>query len=268
MKLKYTIVALAATTLAANAAITVANYASGVAATAGTTGAADPTTQGWTANGTVTGFSHGLDSTIGGWRITDGTASQPYFYQNTMTVANASAMASQDWTATWTAATNADAVRSDGVPNGVNNYYIAPNQSRQNDNAMWIEVSGAFRYILTFKSDANDDLILSDGTTDFQITTANNQLSQELGTTVANYVTYTLNSVGGVVSLTDSLGGIHGAIATSGAASQDRVIFGAVSSGGQGSTTWNALDLQVVPEPSTTALLGLGGLALILRRRK
>ena len=31
---------------------------------------------------------------------------------------------------------------------------------------------------------------------------------------------------------------------------------------------WDDVELTVVPEPSTTALLGLGGLALILRRRK
>lgn len=37
---------------------------------------------------------------------------------------------------------------------------------------------------------------------------------------------------------------------------------------GSDATFANALDLAVVPEPSTTALLGLGGLALILRRRK
>ncbi len=30
----------------------------------------------------------------------------------------------------------------------------------------------------------------------------------------------------------------------------------------------NAIELTAVPEPSSTALLGLGGLALILRRRK
>ena len=30
----------------------------------------------------------------------------------------------------------------------------------------------------------------------------------------------------------------------------------------------NGLQINQVPEPSTTALLGLGGLALILRRRK
>ena len=44
----------------------------------------------------------------------------------------------------------------------------------------------------------------------------------------------------------------------------------------EGTTAWNAADhidinfmtLQVVPEPSSTALLGLGGLALLFRRRK
>jgi len=38
--------------------------------------------------------------------------------------------------------------------------------------------------------------------------------------------------------------------------------------GGTGRSSINALEISVVPEPSTTALLGLGGLALILRRRK
>jgi len=262
------IIAVIAVSTSMAGASTVVNYTAGVAPTAGTTGAADPTTQGWTANGTPTGFSHGLDSTIGGWRITDGTSSSPWFYQHTISLADATAMASNDWAATWTTAVNADAVRNDGVPNGVDSYYDAPDQSRQNDNAMWVEVSGQFRYILTFKVDANNDLILSDGTTDFQITTANNQLSQELGTTVANYFTYTLTSVSGVVSLTDSLGGNHGPISTSGAATQDRIIFGAYSSGGQGSTTWNAVNVDVVPEPSAAVLLGGLSLIGILRRRR
>lgn len=38
------------------------------------------------------------------------------------------------------------------------------------------------------------------------------------------------------------------------------------NSGGQGQI--NAFQLRVIPEPSSTALLGLGGLALLLRRRK
>ncbi len=265
MKLKYTIAAIAATTLAANAA-TIVSYTSGVAGTVSTTGADDPTTQSWVYNGSVTAFSHGADSTNGGWRITDGTNATGAFYSQTIGLADVAAMTTGDWSASWTTATNADAVNSGG--GGVDNYYQAANQARQNDNAMWIEVAGQFRYILTFKSDANNDLVLSDGTTDFQITTTNNQLSQEIGTPVANYVTYSLASVSGVVSLTDSLGGNHGAIATSGTAITDRILWGATSSGGQGSTTWNALSVDTVPEPSSTALLGLGGLALILRRRK
>ena len=265
MNLKYTIAALAVTTMAANAA-TVVSYASGVAGTAGTTGAADPTTQGWAYNGGLTAFSHGLDSTNGGWRITDGTGSQPGFYQATIAAPDATAMSTGDWTATWTTAVNADAINSGG--GGVDEFYAATDNGRQNDNSMWIEVSGAFRYILVFNVDANNDIQLTDGTSTFQITSTNNQLSQEIGASVAIYHTYTLTSVGGVVSLTDSLGGSHGAIATNGAATVDRVVWGATSSGGLGSTTWNGLNVETIPEPSSTALLGLGGLALILRRRK
>ena len=40
------------------------------------------------------------------------------------------------------------------------------------------------------------------------------------------------------------------------------------TSGGGNDVTFNNFSVSVVPEPSTTALLGLGGLALILRRRK
>ena len=40
------------------------------------------------------------------------------------------------------------------------------------------------------------------------------------------------------------------------------------ASSAAGNAEFNALQLRVVPEPSSAALLGLGGLALILRRRK
>jgi hypothetical protein len=40
------------------------------------------------------------------------------------------------------------------------------------------------------------------------------------------------------------------------------------SSGGTGRSSINGFELNAVPEPTTTALLGLGGLALIMRRRK
>ncbi|BDS08545.1 hypothetical protein NT6N_35850 [Oceaniferula spumae] len=265
MKIQLIIVALATSSLPMSAA-TVVNYSAGVAPTTGTTGASDPVTQGWSANGGATAFSHGLDSSNGGWRITDGTTQQPYFYQQAISVSDAAAMAAGDWSATWTMTVNADAVNSGG--GGVDEYYASPNNGRQNNNAMWIEVSSSFRYILTYNVDANNDIQITDGTNTFQISTANNQLSQEIGASFANHVTYTLSSSGGVVSLSDSLNGLHGVVATSGAATQDRVLWGATSSGGQGSTTWNSVNVQTVPEPTSSMLLGMAGVLLILRRKK
>ncbi len=46
--------------------------------------------------------------------------------------------------------------------------------------------------------------------------------------------------------------------------------MGSGSTGGQGSAVWNemTIDTFTIPEPSSIALLGLGGIALIFRRRK
>tara|TARA_B110000908_G_scaffold73411_1_gene88537 strand:- start:455 stop:1138 length:684 start_codon:yes stop_codon:yes gene_type:complete len=162
MKITHTIAVIAATTLSVNAAATVANYTSGFAATAGTTGAAVPTGQGWAFNGTLSAFSYGADSTIEGWRVTDGTVSSAAFYQATIATGDAAAMSANDWTATWTATLNHDAVSSGGV----DDYY---NTARQVNNAMWIEVSGSFRYILFYGVDANGDTTLNDGVTGFLV---------------------------------------------------------------------------------------------------
>lgn len=248
----------------------VASYTTGVAPTAGTTGAADPATQGWTAStATPGGYNYGADSTIGGWRITDGTSGGNFFYQLTLSGSDAANLGSQDWTATWTSAIHADAVSSSGVPNGVDDYYTPPNESRQNNNAFWIESAGNFRYILTYTIDANGDYVLTDGTSNFQITVAGNQQAQELGAGApsVNYVTYALASVGGTVTLTDSLGGNHGVVASS-AGSQDRVVWGATSSSGQGSTVWSGVSVDVIPEPSVIVLTLIGGLGMALRRKR
>ena len=243
----------------------IVGYDAGVAATAGTTGAADPTSQGWTANGGLTAFSHGMDSTNGGWRITDGTSGQPFFYQQNLSATDATDLQQRPWVATWTTTVNADAVQDTGVPNGVDNYYSSV-PSRQNNNSLWLEVNGAFRYILRHETDANGDIFISDGTTDFQITNTGNNLSEELGTGApsANYLSYALvyDALTDTAILTDSLGGIHGPIATDGVASQDRVVWGASSSGGQGSTTWNQLSVEIVPEPASLAIWSLLGIAL------
>lgn len=250
-----------------SAATSIISYDAGVTPTAGTTGAADPTSQGWTFFGGGNNFASGLDSTIGGWRITDGTTAATAFYQQVITTGQATDLTTNGWVATWNNTLNHDAVSTAG--GGVDNYY---NSSRQNNNQLWLSI-GSNGYLLTHGVDANGDFTLSDGTNTFTITTANNQMSEELGTgapLVNQYVTYTLSydAVLNQATLTDSLGGNHGVIANSGALpGGDRLIWGATSGAGQGSTTWNSLDLSVVPEPSAL-LLGSISLLMLLRRRR
>lgn len=255
----------------ASGAIVAASYAAGVPPTAGTTGASNPTTQGWTyiPPTIANNYAWGGDSTIGGWRITDGTTTAAAFYQTTISVENAALMAANDWSVAWTVAVNADAVSAAG--GGADNYYAAPNNTRQDNNALWLELAGEWVYILVPKVDATNNIQLFDGTNTFQVTTAGNQLSQELGTgaPLANYFTFTLSSVGGTVSLSEAGAGELGTVATwsSLTPTQNRVVFGAYSSPGQGSTVWNAIEVTTVPEPAAALVASLGLLGLLRRRR-
>lgn len=250
-----------------SATTSIISYNSGVSPTAGTTGAADPITQGWSFFGGNNNFASGLDSTIGGWRITDGSSSASAFYQQTLNTAQVNDMTINDWVVTWTNTLNHDAVSTAG--GGVDDYY---NTSRQTNNQLWLSFASN-GYLLTHGVDANGDFTLSDATNIFTITTANNQMSEEIGSgspLVKQYVTYTLSYDAGLnqATLTDNLGGSHGVIANSGAlAGGDRLIWGATTGAGQGSTTWNSLDLSVIPEPSALALT-LFSLTLLLRRHR
>jgi hypothetical protein len=249
-------------------ASTLLSYTAGVSPTAGTSGAADPTSQGWSFFGGGNNFAHGLDSNLGGWRITDGATSAAAFYERTLTTGQVSDMNTLGWTATWTNTMNHDAINIAG--GGVDNYY---NTSRQTNNQFWLSF-GSVSYLFTHSVDANGDFTLSDGSSTFQITsTGSNQMAQELGTgapQLNQYVTYTLSydALLGQATLTDSLGGNHGVVAAGGALpGGDRLVWGATSGAGQGSTTWNSLDLSLVPEPSLSAL-GLISLLACCRRRR
>jgi fibronectin-binding autotransporter adhesin len=226
----------------------VAQYDSGIAASIGLSGAADPTAgsgvAAWTANGSVSSYSDGYDSGNGGWTVVDGTGGSGYYYQHNLSGADISQMA-YGWTATFIVGVNADAVPAAG--GGVDNYYTAV-PSRQNDNVMWIENNGNYLYILTFKNDASGNVIIGDGTTDSNVSAVVCQ--QFGGSDTMDYITFTLtyDAGTGVATLSDDKGSTPFAVATSGPATTDRVLFGATSAGGQGSTTWNSLEVTATDD--------------------
>lgn len=249
------------------------SYESGVAGAVGQAGAADPTSQGWSVNtaGSAPDYSFGQDSGMGGWRITDGTSRDLYFYQRDLTSSQASLMQSQDWAANWTVGVNADAVGRPDIGT-VNDYYSAV-PGRQNNNVLWIEVANEYLYVLSYESDQAGNVFLNDGTNRFQITTGGNALSQDVGnqSPSVHFVDYELryDSQSGLASLTDSLGGEHGVVARSGNGATNRVVWGASSSAGQGSTTWNQLAINTVPEPSSALIFVMASAgSLFLRRRR
>ena len=249
------------------------SYESGVAGAVGQAGAADPTSQGWSVNtaGSAPDYSLGQDSGMGGWRITDGTSRDHYFYQRDLTSSQASLMQSQDWAANWTVGVNADAVGRPDIGT-VNDYYSAV-PGRQNNNVLWIEVANEYLYVLSYESDQAGNVFLNDGTNRFQITTGGNALSQDVGnqSPSVHFVDYELryDSQSGLASLTDSLGGEHGVVARSGNGATNRVVWGASSSAGQGSTTWNQLAINTVPEPSSALIFVMASAgSLFLRRRR
>ena len=49
---------------------------------------------------------------------------------------------------------------------------------------------------------------------------------------------------------------------------RNTIFMGSGSTGGQGSGVWNSVVIETIPEPTATALFGLGALSLMLRRRR
>ena len=239
MKLKYTLAALAATTLASNAAITLTkdvtaftNYALGSAVHDGTSFTGDFSSA--TATGVLTGDSLAITPAANGWvQIDNGTSA----FETTI------------GTGDWTLEATLTLTGSKGL-------------------ALWADPSaGATGGILYI------------GTNGIGTAAATNGSNADLDTN-SNVGTHTFrmayDSAETAISIWRDGVLVTDTFAPSNPGGGPRLILGDCCSslGGGNNFTIEALSYDTggafapVPEPSSTALLGLGGLALILRRRK
>lgn len=234
-------------------ALVVASYDSLVAAQAGASGADNPTNQGWTYLNGSNSWADAFDSTNGGWRIIDATSSTYEYYSKALNSTQRNAMAA-GWVATWTVSMDSDAINSSS--GFVDNYFVT-NYSYQNNQAVWIEdCTNNYRYILYHKVTSGGNLIINDGTRDIQVTSDVSAYD--------NFKQLKLVYSNGSAKL--YYGTSYWTIAKNGTPSSSRVIFGAISSSGQGSLIWNNVSVEtfsmaydLAPSMTTVYSSGTGG---------
>jgi hypothetical protein len=212
-------------------------YTSGVPAQASASGAADPAGQGWTYGSIPAGNYHeAFDSGNGGWRTVDGTGSFPASYEQTWTPEQLTLLAGPEWRLTWTVAMDRSALLSGG--GGVTDYYLSPNNSRQNDGYVIVDVDDEYRLWLTHKLDANNQLLIDvDGGDTYAtgVTITNNW---------PNFATFSLTYRPAEDSGTLDYGAGTATVTSSSTdPGRNKVFFGQGSSGGQGSLIWNEFRL-------------------------
>jgi len=256
------VIALAAV---ASQAELVVSYESGVLPQSGASGAADPTTQAWTFSGAGSGYSNGYDSGDGGWRTLDGTTLNLAAYFRTLTTEQIGSLTTADgWQVTWTLAMDESALLEGG--GGVTDYYLAPNNGRQNNIYTILQVANEFNFYLSHRLNSSNEVFIRN----------ENSPNDEYQTGVfiggsnpfPNFMTFSLTySAQTDNAILDYVGGTA-TIANGGNQGNNRVFFGAGTSGGQGSAIWNELTVVTVPEPASLLLpaAGLAGLAVVRRR--
>jgi MYXO-CTERM domain-containing protein len=210
----------------------IAGYDSGVLPAAGQAGAANPATQGWTFHQNANAWTDGFDSGNGGWRTVDGTSTGPANYQYALSAGELAAMGTNGWRLNFTASFDSDAINGSG--GFVDNYYLPPNNGRQNNTTVRVDTVSGKSYGLLFNIDGSSNLFASDGTTNHQLTTD--------GSAYDNFKQMAITSDGTTAKLL--AGGNTFTLGESTYHGSDRLVFGQSSSSGQGSAIWNHVLLE------------------------
>jgi len=156
-------------------------------------------------------------------------------------------------------------LRANGIDFGLNNAVATPlSVADTGDNVVRLEASNNGGDILSFFNGASG--------VDSGLTSTTGELSNGFTLELvanANGYTYTLDSVGATSPLTVS-GTFSNAAEFVDTVGTSHFFYAQqqFNTGVALSANITEASIQVVPEPSSTALLGLGGLALIMRRRK
>ena len=211
---------------------------------------ADPTGQGWTLTGGNGQWNSAHDNGAA-WEINDGTSSGLTYYSQGY---DASAVTS--WTMSTSMSLQSDLTGQDSTV--LSNWHLT--DGRSTGHTLWVEnATSGYLYIVQVGVVAGE-LVLTDGTTSTVLDAA---FAFDSAFDLA--VTYD-----GTSAEASYNGGTGISVASSGSGGTDRIIFGQTGSSPMGSAAYSDVSFSTaaVPEPSSTALLGLGGLALIMRRRK
>ena len=221
----------------AQAGEVVVEYVSGVDASAGVAGAADPVAQGWTFTGDGSGYADGYDSGDGGWRTVDGTGGAPANYGRTLTAPQVALLQqAASWRLTWTLAMDKDALTEDG--GSVTDYYLSPNHGRQNNLIVLIDVADK-GYYLSHRLDASNQLYLRD-----ELTTTEYHTGVLVGPGWPGFVTFVLTYDAEKGAAVVDYGGGRATIAEGDPVNTSKAYFGAGNSAGQGSAVWNEWKLE------------------------
>ena len=274
MKLKYTIAAMAATTMAANAAITIASYDANTGSPANAAAIVGPES--------VAGGSWGVtDTTLvaadvqegvieGGqaaWRNMDGTGNNNPGYTQAMTITGYQQMFDNGFTLTWRMRLGDGGTDFSGASS-----------------------SGAFGYVggdntntvggYAFAGDRRIGASIGESAVgEYTVTPQGIGTVAVTGISMATYVRIEFIGDAGAQTGTFNLynddtnallsSQAFTAWANANTSTDAHTGFMSGSSGGDNREQFTReFNLSAVPEPSSAALLGLGGLALILRRRK